>query len=139
MNYKVIEYTCNHKFIYITAPDKRILKDHGSCPTCGMVVKKHVTLFCQDCGIKIIEINNYSWQGKKRCFICGKIDQKAKTNLARQKKAQECNVKRRLPETHDIDFELGKKKALRKLYKSMDIILPRIETPILDRWMNESS
>lgn len=134
MNYKIIHYRCNHKFIYITEESKRILINHSVCPECG-APKIKVILFCQDCGLKITEIGLLAWQRKKRCLECVKADQKKRTKENWRKKAKKYNIKRRGKIVKDIDyFAMKKQGALRRLYRSMDRALPIVETPILDRY-----
>ena len=106
MKYKTITYNCNCKYIFITDPEKRIFKDHKFCPNHGKL-KKHVMLWCKDCDLEIIETGPMSWQRKKRCFKCAKLNQKKKTL------------------------------SLKLLYRKMSIGLPVVETPILNNYITK--
>lgn len=121
MNFKVITYHCGCKYVFVTDPDKQILKAHKFCPSHGKL-KKHVMLWCQDCGLEMTETGLLAWQRKKRCLKCAKLNQKKRTLENWRKKAKKYNAKRRVPKPQHVDFRLAKRMALRKLYKSMDEI-----------------
>jgi len=142
MNFKVITYRCGCKYIFITNPEKQTLKDHKFCPIHGKL-KKHVMLWCQDCGVELIETGLLAWQRKKRCLECAKLDQRKRTKENWRKWAKEYNIKRRTPKTKERYFNAAlenacKETAFKKLYRSMDRVLPVVETPMLDRWISES-
>ena len=87
MNYKIIKYNCGCKYVFITDPEKQILKDSKFCPVHGKL-KKHVELWCINCGLKIIETGLLSWQRKLRCEKCKAIDQNKRNLKNQQKKAE---------------------------------------------------
>ncbi len=139
MNFKVITYNCNCKYVFITDPKKQILKDNKFCPI-HRKLKKHVMLWCQDCDIELIETSLLAWQRKKRCLKCAKADQKKRTKENWQKRADKYNTKRRASKTkteyHSVAQEIAAKRiAFRKFCKSLDKVLLVVETPILDKFI----
>lgn len=69
MNYKIIEYMCGCKYIWILDPDKVILPHQSKCPK----HKKNqisITLWCADCGLKVVAIPLAGWR-QKVCHKCG--------------------------------------------------------------------
>lgn len=142
MNYKTIKYTCNCKYLFITDPDKRILKDCKLCPVHSKL-RKHVVLWCEDCSLKMIEIDKLSWQ-RKRCLRCAKADQTKRTKANWIKRKIKYNTMRRKykPKTKSeysqIALNLAVKRwALKRLYRKMDIVLPAVETPMLDKFITK--
>lgn len=143
MNYKIITYNCKCKYIFITDHEKRILKKAKLCPIHGKL-RKHVVLWCQDCGLKITETGPLSWQRKTRCEKCRRTEQR-RVNLANwKKKAVKYNAKRRKftmktkSEYSRIALAAAcKKRSLQRFYKSINIVLPVVETPTLDKMCGE--
>jgi len=137
VNYKIITYNCGCKYVFITDPAKRILKNSKLCPIHGKSTK-HVELWCIDCSVKITETNRLAWQRKKRCLKCAEIDQRKRAKENWRKNADKYNKKKRgekpkkEPERPDL-FAMQKQGALKRLYRRMSIELPVVETPILDR------
>jgi len=135
MNFKIISYSCNHKFIYIKDPEKRIMQNNQLCPICGSI-KDHIVLFCEVCGLKITAVPRVGIR-QKRCPECSRLlnIQNVKANWQKHKKKY--NKKRRVKSI--IPFaEIAKKTgALRRLYRKMSIELPVVETPVLDRLWGE--
>jgi len=138
MNYKTITYRCGCKYVFITDPEKQILKENKFCPVHPKTLKKYVELWCIDCGIKLTETGLLAWQRKKRCLRCAKADQKKRNLENWRKRAKKYNIKRRNKAKKIDCFAMEKTGSLRLLYRKMSIKLPVVETPILDRLCNES-
>ncbi len=137
MNYKTIMYNCGCKYIFITDPEKQILKAHKFCPIHPKILKKHVELWCVDCNIKLTETGLLAWQRKMRCLDCAKADQKKRTKENWRKKAEKYNIKRRKKAKKINFFAMEKTGALRLLYRKMSIKLPVVETPVLDKYKED--
>jgi len=145
MNYKIIKYNCGCKYVFITDLEKRILKDYKFCPKHRKLIK-HFVLYCEDCSLRMTETGKLAWQRKKRCLKCAKSNQKKRTKANWNEKAKKYNAKRRKSTINtkakyqNIALNTAKKRiALEKLYKSMNRILPVIETPILDRFLTKEA
>ena len=130
--YKVILYRCNHSFIFIKDPERRIMQNNQLCPICG-AIKSHITLWCEICGFKITAVPRVGIR-QKRCPECLRLlnIQNVKANWQKHKKKY--SKKRRVKSI--IPFaEIAKKTgSLRRLYWKMSIKLPEYpDTPILDK------
>ena len=139
MNYKTITYNCGCKYIFITDPEKQILKENKFCPDHPKTLKKHVELWCKDCGIKLTETGLLAWQRKRRCLRCAAIDQRKRSKENWRKKAEKYNIKRRKKAKKINYLAMEKPGALKLLYRKMSIKLPVVETPILNKHMEGKS
>ena len=125
MNFKIVEYHCGCRREFTDAmPRPKICPEHRS-------TQKMVTLWCTDCGVEL-EVIPLAGR-RERCNDCSAYKNKQAVRLFQQRKYNK---------KHDIKDEampetLGEKdeRLLNECFSSW--LLPVVETPILERWLNE--
>ena len=125
MNFKIVEYHCGCKYVFTNAmPRLRICLEHQS-------IQKMVTLWCTDCGIKL-EVIPLAGR-RRRCNDCSAYKNKQAVRLFQQRKYNKKHgIKdEAMPET----LEEKDERLLNECFSSWP--LPVVETPILDRMINE--
>jgi len=131
ITYKIIKYTCGCK--YITT-----FINHYQCPV-HKRMKAEVTLFCISCGHPVTRKNIRAAARQRYCFDCADIRRRAQNREGWLTKYRGRYVKDQKYEYTGKESRGEKdKRQLEEWYKSCFKPLPRVETPILERWMNES-
>ena len=136
--FKVIKYLCGCSYILILDPEKQMLHAYNSkCPE-HKKSQKYVTLWCVDCGFKIIA-SPKAGHRQRRCCDCGKKWQREKTREAWQTKYKgryKQNGKTRyIKEENPV---LTKKGMLNIWFESCRHKFPKVKTPILDKYITEA-
>ncbi|OEU68489.1 MAG: hypothetical protein BBJ57_07365 [Desulfobacterales bacterium PC51MH44] len=142
--FKVMAYRCGCSYIYITDKNKQILKNHSSCPV-HKVSKTHILLWCEVCGLRI-EAPPRAGYRQIRCHGCGKAflleynRLNYKTKYGGRYKTGPKKQKTELQEINEEDENAANvpRLAVARFIKSMKQDLPKVETPILDKYLGRN-
>ena len=130
MNYKIIEYNiCGCKYIFITDPDKTILSRQSKCPE----HKKNqisITLWCDDCGLKVMAIPLAGWRQK----VCNKCGSKRQREASKRWNAThpdyfKINVKDKYQTTEPVETQ--KEKEIRHYKEWFQELQDRFRPPVM--------
>ena len=129
MNYKTIIYNCGCKYIFITDPDKTVLPRQSKCPK----HKKNqitITLWCADCGLKVVAIPLAGWR-QKVCHKCGSKRQRiaSKNWNAKHPDYHKVNVTDKYRTTESV--EAKKEKDIRHFNEWFKELQDRFKPPAM--------
>ena len=141
--FKVMVYLCGCSYILITDKEKQILKKHSFCPV-HKKSKRYILLWCETCGLRI-EAVPHAGSRQKRCNECsGPFLLEYNRTVFRLKYVGRYKTKRKIQKSELQEFNEEEDLnnyilylALARAIKSMKRDLPKVETPILDKYLKE--
>lgn len=144
MNLKVIKYLCGCSYIWILDPDKTVLPRHSECPE-HKRKQKNVTLWCADCDKKVIAVPRAGYR-QNVCYDCKLERQRTASrewyaahpdyyrgrNTNKYRKAKPQETRQETPRERES-------REFKEWAAECDNVLPAVLSPLLDKFISESS